>query len=160
MHGKYYRRGSSYQNRYLKWELQYWRNLPIGHSHFRTKITLKITEHTFPTDTSINIHYNDCAYYSQTRRKNSRMNCKNANYSYGINNESTRSQNFQVATYHPIQASAFYLFIRYKKYVTHIFDLQCSNCSQLSLNMGLRDMRDMRECRVWVVRQVSRDYAN
>ena len=37
----------------------YQRNLPIGHSHFRTKIMLKITEHTSPSDTGINIHYND-----------------------------------------------------------------------------------------------------
>ena len=32
----------------------YWRNLPIGHSQFRTKLMLKITEHTSPSDTGIN----------------------------------------------------------------------------------------------------------
>ena len=37
----------------------YWKNLPIGHSHFRTEIMLKITEHTSPSDTGINFHYND-----------------------------------------------------------------------------------------------------
>ena len=37
----------------------YWRNLPIGHSHFRTKVMLKITEHTSPSDTGVNIRYND-----------------------------------------------------------------------------------------------------
>ena len=37
----------------------YWKNLPVGHSHFRTEIMLKITEHTSPFDKGINFHYND-----------------------------------------------------------------------------------------------------
>ena len=37
----------------------YWKNLPIGHSHFHTEIMLKITEHTSPSETGINFHYND-----------------------------------------------------------------------------------------------------
>ena len=97
----------SYGQKAAKWELQYWRNLPIGHSHFRTKIMLKITEHTSPTDTGINIHYNDWNFAYYRRKKNSRMNSKNANNSYGITNLSPNSLNFQVVTYHPIQASVF-----------------------------------------------------
>ena len=51
----------------------YWKNLPITHSHFRTEIMLKIREHTSPSDTGINFHYNDwnCTYYR--RKKNSRI---------------------------------------------------------------------------------------
>ena len=45
----------SYGQKAAKWEL----HILEEFSHFRTKIMLKTTEHTSPSDTGINIHYND-----------------------------------------------------------------------------------------------------